>query len=135
MTLFFVIHVAILSTIWYFFGLKGVVFQLAYSLVGIFFVEMVNYVEHYGLIRKKDARGIYEPITEKHSWNSCSSVLLFRIQRHSDHHMHSYKPYQILKKIDKAPQLPYDYLYSMLLALWPQGWFSMIHPMLYDGTT
>ena len=58
--------------------------------MGIILLETINYIEHYGLVRKKDSRGIYEPITEMHSWNSCSSVLLFRIQRHSDHHMHAY---------------------------------------------
>ena len=47
--------------------------------MGIILLETINYIEHYGLVRKKDARGIYEPITEMHSWNSCSSVLLFRI--------------------------------------------------------
>ena len=96
---------------------------------------MTNYIEHYGLLRKKDGRGIYEPITEMHSWNSCSSSLLFRIQRHSDHHVHSYRPYQILRKIDKAPQLPFDYLYSMLLACWPTGWFNMMNPKLYSNQT
>ena len=90
---FFILHVSILTVIWFVFGYKGVLFQLAYASVGIFFLEMTNYIEHYGLLRKRDARGIYEPITEQHSWNSCSSTLLFRIQRHSDHHVHAYRPY------------------------------------------
>jgi alkane 1-monooxygenase len=46
------------------FGFKALVFQIAYSLVGIAFIEMINYVEHYGLMRKKDKRGIWEPVTE-----------------------------------------------------------------------
>jgi alkane 1-monooxygenase len=96
MTLFSCIHAGILAGIFIIFGWKGLVFQLGYSFVGIFFIELINYVEHYGLLRTKDNRGIYEPISEKHSWNSDSSYLLFRIQRHSDHHMHWYKPYQIL---------------------------------------
>ena len=135
MAWFFALHVGLLGVIWCFCGYKGVLFQLAYSLVGVFFIEMVNYIEHYGLVRKKDARGIYEPISEKHSWNACSSTLLFRIQRHSDHHMHAYRPYQILRKFDTAPQLPFDYLYSMLLALWPRAWFSIMHPKLYSDST
>ena len=100
--------------------------------MGIFFIELINYVEHYGLIRQKDSRGIYEPITERHSWNSASSALLFRIQRHSDHHMHSYRPYQILRRFDHAPELPYDYLFSLLLALCPRAWFAAMDP-LSDG--
>lgn len=86
-------------------------------IMGIFFTELFNYVEHCGLERHKDERGIYAPITEKHSWKSTSSPLLFRIQRHSDHQMNSYRPYQILRNFDSAPTLPYDYLYSMLFAL------------------
>ena len=97
------IHCAILLAIFSLLGTKAVIFQLGYSLVGIFFIELINYVEHYGLTRRQDARGIYEPITEKHSWNSTSSHLLFRIQRHSDHHMHAYRPYQILRALDSAP--------------------------------
>ena len=86
-----------LAVIYQLFGVRAVIFHLAYSFVGVFFIELINYVEHYGLVRRKDARGIYEPITERHSWNSTSSSLLFRIQRHSDHHMHAYRPYQILR--------------------------------------
>lgn len=59
----------------------------------MFFVEWVNYIEHYGLRRNKDKNGIYESITLQHSWNAYSTTLLFRIQRHSDHHAHSYRPY------------------------------------------
>jgi alkane 1-monooxygenase len=50
-----------------------------YSIVGVFFIELINYTEHYGLLRQKDARGIYEPINQMHSWNAASSHLLFRI--------------------------------------------------------
>lgn len=98
--------------------------------MGVFFLELINYVEHYGLRRRKDSRGIYEPITERHSWNSTSSSLLFRIQRHSDHHMHAYRPYQILRRLDRAPQLPFDYLFSLLLALQPSAWFAAMDPLV-----
>lgn len=131
MTWFSLLHLSIILTIWNLFGFKTVLFQLGYSLVGIFFIELINYVEHYGLQRKKDiSRGIYEPITEHHSWNSTSSPLLFRIQRHSDHHMHAYKPYQTLERMDRAPQLPFDYLYSMLLGLVPPLWYLTMNPLL-----
>lgn len=61
--------------------------------MGMFFLELINYIEHYGLQRKKDENGIYESITKMHSWNSLSSPVLFRIQRHSDHHAHAFRPY------------------------------------------
>ena len=73
------LHLGILGAIYLIFGFKSVIFHLAYSFVGVFFIELINYVEHYGLTRRKDARGIYEPITEKHSWNSSCGALLFRI--------------------------------------------------------
>ena len=127
---FTLLHVGILAVICWLFGLQGLLFQLGYSVIGIFFIEMINYVEHYGLRRRKDARGIYEPITERHSWNSTSGPLLFRIQRHSDHHMHAYRPYQILRKLDQAPQLPFDYLFSLLLAMHPKSWFAAMDPLV-----
>jgi alkane 1-monooxygenase len=90
---FAALHIAMLVTILNVFGWRALCFQLSYATVGVFFIELINYTEHYGLLRKKDARGIYEPINEQHSWNAQSSHLLFRIQRHSDHHMHAYRPY------------------------------------------
>ena len=104
--------------------------ELIYSAIGIFFIELINYTEHYGLIRKKDQRGIYEPITEQHSWNAPSSSMLFRIQRHSDHHMHAYRPYQILRKFDNAPFMPYKYMYTLMLALCPPLWYATMNPLL-----
>ena len=112
------------------FGWRAFKFQLIYSLIGVFFIELINYTEHYGLLRKKDRRGIYEPITEQHSWNAPSSHLLFRIQRHSDHHMHAYRPYQILRKLDNAPTMPYKYMYTLVLALCPTLWFATMDQLL-----
>ena len=129
-TWFTILHAGILTLIYWVFGTKAVIFQIGYAGVGIFFIELINYTEHYGLKRKKDARGIYEPIGKNHSWNAASSHLLFRIQRHSDHHMHSYRPYQILRKMDDAPQMPYDYLYNMLLGLFPPLWFETMDPLI-----
>jgi alkane 1-monooxygenase len=66
-------------------------------------LENANYIEHYGLVRVKDKNGIYESISPKHSWNSpslLSNHMLFKLSRHSDHHMNVYKPYQILNTND-----------------------------------
>lgn len=124
----------LLSTIATIFGWRALCFQLCYSVCGIFFIELINYTEHYGLLRKKDARGIYEPINEQHSWNASSSQILFRIQRHSDHHMHAYRPYQILRKLDEAPTMPYQYLYTLLLAMCPPLWFATMDQLLQNKT-
>ena len=132
MSWFAALHIALMGSIWAVFGKRAVLFQVCYALVGVFFIELINYTEHYGLLRKKDARGIYEPITEQHSWNAPSSPLLFRIQRHSDHHMHAYRPYQILRKIDNSPAMPYMYLYSMLIALCPPLWRMTMDQLLHN---
>lgn len=111
MSWFAALHIVMMVTILNVFGWRGFTYQILYALFGVFFIELINYVEHYGLQRKMDARGIYEPINEYHSWNASSSFMLFKIQRHSDHHMHAYRPYQILKKVDNAPTMPYMYMY------------------------
>jgi alkane 1-monooxygenase len=123
-----------MASIWSFFGWSAVCFQIGYSFVGIFFIELINYTEHYGLLRSKDKRGIYEPVNHMHSWNAASSPLLFRIQRHSDHHVHSSKPYQTLRKLDGAPHLPFDYVNSFFMALCPPLWFKVMDPRLPSNT-
>jgi len=130
MVWFLALHIAMNVVILNVFGMRAFYFNLGYAFVGVFFIEVINYSEHYGLMRKKDARNIYEPITEAHSWNAPSSTLLFRIQRHSDHHMHAYRPYQILRKIDSAPTMPYQYLYTLLLALCPPLWMATMDELL-----
>lgn len=132
MSWFAALHICMLALILNVFGLRAVKYQIAYSIVGVFFIELINYTEHYGLLRKKDARGIYEPINEQHSWNAPSSHLLFRIQRHSDHHMHAYRPYQILRKIDNAPTMPYMYMYTLLLAMCPPLWYATMDQLLIN---
>lgn len=129
---FAALHIAMNIAILNIFGMRAFYFNLGYCFVGVFFIEVINYTEHYGLMRKKDARNIYEPITEEHSWNAPSSHLLFRIQRHSDHHMHAYRPYQILRKIDNAPTMPYQYLYTLLLALCPPLWMATMDELLVN---
>ena len=101
---------------------------MCYTFWGIFFLELINYIEHYGLEREKDENGIYESITKMHSWNSLSSPVLFRLQRHSDHHAHSFRPYQILRRFDEAPYHPFEYLHSFVLSLCPPLWFYLINP-------
>lgn len=71
------------------FGAKATVFFLVQGLLSIFFLELINYVEHYGLRRKKNEDGTYEKVTIRHSWNAphrFTNYVLFKLQRHSDHH-------------------------------------------------
>jgi len=109
------------------------VFLAAQSIVAITLLELVNYIEHYGMSRRMLANGQYERVNPLHSWNTSylvSNFFLFQLQRHSDHHYHASKRYQILDHFDQSPQLPYGYPTMILIALIPPLWFRMIDPLL-----
>lgn len=110
-------------------GLNALVFFLYQSFIAIMTLEIVNYIEHYGLERKKLANGQYEKVTPYHSWNAnhwLSNVLLFHLQRHSDHHTYGARPYQILRHMEQSPQLPSGYIGMLVLALIPPLWRAVM---------
>ena len=91
-------------------------------------LEIINYVEHYGLLRRR-VDGRYEPVREEHSWNAdfaVSNWVLFNLQLHSDHHAHMNKPFEQLRTVPDAPQLPAGYPTMVLLALLPPLWFAVM---------
>ena len=103
------------------------------SVLGFSLLELVNYLEHYGMERRKLLSGQYEKVTPLHSWNAShvvSNFLLFQLQRHSDHHAFAYKPYQVLNHYDESPQLPAGYSAMILVALVPPLWFAWMNPRL-----
>jgi len=93
MSAYFCVHATIVFVIYMTLGWSSVKYQFAYALTEILFLETVNYLEHYGLQRKKDEHDIYESINKMHSWNAKSGPVLIRLQRHSDHHAHGFRPY------------------------------------------
>jgi alkane 1-monooxygenase len=77
------------------FGGKGLLFHIITNIIVLSQFEAVNYLEHYGLLRKME-NGVYESVKITHSWNApqlITNYLLFKLQRHSDHHANAYKPY------------------------------------------
>lgn len=111
------------------------IFFFAQSLVAFTLLELVNYVEHYGIIRKKTSAGTYERVNPLHSWNAShliSNFFLFQLQRHSDHHANAIKRYQVLNHYDESPQLPFGYPTMILVALLPPFWFAMMNPRLLE---
>lgn len=109
------------------------VFFFGQSILAFTLLEAVNYLEHYGMQRKKLANGFYEKVTPLHSWNASQSVsnfLLFQLQRHSDHHAFAFKPYQVLNHYDESPQLPAGYSAMILVAFFPPLWFRLMNPRL-----
>ena len=94
-------------------------------------LTQANYVEHYGLGRALNDKGRYEPVRPIHSWNAdqwLSNALLFNLQRHSDHHAHAWRDYQVLRTFDDVPHLPTGYPGTFLLALIPPLWFRVLNP-------
>ena len=94
-------------------------------------LEVVNYVEHYGLLRQRDASGRYVRCEPEHSWNSnhlVGNLLLYHLQRHSDHHAHPSRRYQALRHFAKAPQLPAGYATMITAAYLPPLWFAWMDP-------
>jgi alkane 1-monooxygenase len=103
------------------------------SILAFTLLEQVNYIEHYGIVRSKDEKGIYERVTQLHSWNAnqlVSNFFLFQLQRHSDHHLNAIRRYQVLKHYDDSPQLPHGYPSMVILALFPPIWFKMMNQRL-----
>lgn len=127
---FTVLQLTYLVTIVYFFGTLGFIFVLASAVVSFLLLETINYIEHYGLQRKKLASGRYERVREIHSWNSnhvIGRIVLYELTRHSDHHYKASKKYQLLDCHEESPQMPYGYPTSMVLALLPPLWFKVMN--------
>lgn len=105
------------------------------SILGFSLLELVNYLEHYGMRRKRLPSGQYEKVTPLHSWNASqlvSNFLLFQLQRHSDHHASAHKRYQVLDHNEDSPQLPAGYSAMIILACIPPLWFAVMDPRLAD---
>ena len=109
------------------------VFFLVQSLMAILLLESVNYIEHYGIMRREISAGRYERVNPLHSWNAShvvSNLVLFQLQRHSDHHAYATRPYQVLRHFDESPQLPFGYPLMIIISLVPPIWFRVMNPRL-----
>src|SRR6476620_2690609 len=117
------------------FGPVVLPYLLVQAVIGFSLLEVVNYLEHYGLLRQKREDGRYERCLPAHSWNSnnvASNVLLYHLQRHSDHHANPTRRYQALRHVDEAPQLPTGYAGMIVLAWFPPLWRRVMDPILVE---
>ena len=88
-----------------------------------------NYIEHYGLLRRQNANGTFEHCQPYHSWNAnhvASNVVLFHLERHSDHHAHPTRRYQTLRSFPNLPSLPNGYMGMYFVALFPPLWYRVM---------
>lgn len=133
MLIYTLANVALLATVHFVYGYQVLSGFLGAAVFGIILLETVNYIEHYGLLRKKKDNGRYEAVRHRHSWNSDHPVgraLLFNLSRHSDHHYNGSKKYQVLKSHPASPKMPTGYPGMMLLALLPPLWFRVMNERL-----
>lgn len=113
------------------FGPLGLGLFIAQGVVAFSLLEAINYIEHYGLSRRRLASGRFERVRPEHSWNSAHRVsnwYLFNLARHSDHHYLASREYDRLRHHADAPQLPSGYAAMVLAALVPPLWFRIMNP-------
>jgi len=111
------------------FGPKMVPILAAVAFWGAFQLTSANYIEHYGLVRQKKPDGRYEHCQPHHSWNSnhiVSNLIVFHLQRHSDHHANPTRSYQSLRNFPELPTLPSGYFGMFLAAYVPPVWFAIM---------
>ncbi|MCW2835887.1 MAG: alkane 1-monooxygenase, partial [Marmoricola sp.] len=123
-------------------GLGILPYLVLQAVVGFSLLEVVNYMEHYGMLRQKvgvGERQRYERVDPSHSWNSnniATNVLLYHLQRHSDHHANPTRRYQALRDFEESPVLPTGYAGMIVLAIIPAVWRRVMDPRVlahFDG--
>ena len=123
-------------------GIEALPYLLIQGFIGLSLLEVVNYLEHYGMLRQKVQHGSverYERVLPSHSWNSnniATNVFLYHLQRHSDHHANPTRRYQALRNFKESPVLPTGYAGMILLALVPPLWRTVMDPRVaahFDG--
>lgn len=110
------------SAVYHFYGGAACAFFFAQGLLGAFLLEDVNYIEHWGLRRAQLPDGRYERVNPTHSWNASNTFtnwLLFKLQRHSDHHANATRRYHMLRTFEESPQMPTGYAGMVVVALFP----------------
>jgi alkane 1-monooxygenase len=86
-------------------------------------------------LRRKGADGRYEHTRPEHSWNAnhiATNVILFHLQRHSDHHANPTRRYQSLRNFQGLPELPSGYPAMFALSYFPWAWRKVMDPLVID---
>lgn len=126
---------ALYGVLYAMFGKKVLPFLAIQAVYGFSLLEVINYVEHYGLKREKLPNGQYARTLPEHSWNSnnvVTNLVLYQLQRHSDHHAFPTRSFQALRHFEEAPQLPGGYASMILPAYIPGWWFKLMDQRVAD---
>lgn len=117
------------------FGKDVIPYLATQAFYGVSLFEIINYIEHYGLMRDKKPDGSYARTMPEHSWNNnniTTNLFLYQLQRHSDHHAYPTRPFQALRNFDEAPDLPSGYATMLLPALIPSLWFKVMDQRVFE---
>jgi alkane 1-monooxygenase len=127
------VPVLVAAAFWLAWGPVAALFFFVQAWMAFTLLEAVNYVQHYGLVRRRLDGGGYERVAHAHSWNASevlTNCFLIHLQRHSDHHESPARAYQALMYYEDGPQLPTGYSGMLPLALVPPLWFRVMNPRL-----
>ena len=132
------VSLGIAAIYYFFFGMPGIIFFVGQGLIALIVTHLINYIQHYGLKRRKINGDRYEKFGDAHAWNCnfmISNLVTFCLPRHSDHHLNPRRPYQLLRHIEESPQMPMGYFGMFFMALVPSLWFKVMNPriLLYDS--
>ena len=113
-------------------GINGLVFIVLHAIVSITLLELVDYIQHYGLERRKK-NGKYDKYEEQHSWNSrhtSANWSTFNLGLHAEHHQTAGKHYPLLSQQKKVMEMPFSYPVMIMMALVPPFWFKVMNPKI-----
>jgi alkane 1-monooxygenase len=129
MLLFAVLQILLMLLIFFTLGPLSLIFFLLQNAVAIALLHIINYLQHYGLMRKTSLTGGYERLGAHHAWNTGrynKSINLFQLESHADHHMHPGRSFDKLSHHDDSPAHPAGYSFMVLLSLIPPLWFKIM---------
>ena len=129
------LQLLITGCIYTFFGAQITLYYLLTAGLGIILLESVNYIEHYGLLRVTNEKGIVQKVKPIHSWNSdhlLGRMILFELSRHSDHHYMPSRKYQVLRHFEESPQMPTGYPGMLIISLFPFLWFPLMNKKIEE---
>lgn len=127
---FAVLQFMLLVTVFLLAGGKALLFFALQNSVAVILLNLVEYTQHYGLMRQTNAAGTYHRLDARHAWASGkknNTFSVFGLENHADHHLHPGKTFDELSAMDESPEHPADYASMVLLALIPPLWFDIMN--------
>jgi len=137
----YAISLALDYAIYKYLGPQALAGHIVQSFITAFLTDNTNYIEHYGLRRarnsdKVDDMGLfcdYEKPGWMHAWNTADRMtnwILFKIERHPDHHTNAGRPYQILRTYKESPRYPNGYAGMIALSWFPPLFYACMNPLV-----